>query len=81
MSRFIINVTSECVSLNGYPYNSDRFEGSNELNANSTRAAIETEMKAYPSGSVTWYDDASAMVELELEDGNKKHLFFDAAEL
>jgi hypothetical protein len=87
MKSFAINVTSECISAaNGRPYNSGKFEGSNARDAESAKSAIEAEIAAWRLEnveSVEWFDEEdpeigpSAVVVVALEDGGKKHYFFN----
>lgn len=83
MKTYAITVTSECISaVNHRPYNSNKMEGQNELKADTAKAAIEKEIWGYRlAGNVEWFDDASCVVTVDLEDGNQKHFFFDAAEI
>lgn len=83
MKTYAITVTSECISaVNNSQYNCDKIEGQNELKAETARAAIEKEIRGYRlAGNVEWFDDASCVVTVDLEDGNQKHFFFDAAEI
>ena len=83
MKRFAINVTSECVSAaDGRTYNSDKFEGRNEVYAESAKAAIEEEIRNMRlEGKTIWYSEESACVVVPLPDGGEKDYFFEAAEV
>ena len=82
MKKYQVRVTSECISTNGRPYNSDKFEGENVLPSDSAKQAIEQEARALLKvGSLDWYDDNSAVIKIKFDDGGEKHYFFDACEV
>ena len=81
LNKYFVHVTSECVGDSG-PYNKDRFEGENTVEATDPSEAIKGEINNFRlSGQITWFSDSSAMVEVDLGNGNKKDYFFDAAEI
>lgn len=81
MKKYKIVTSSECIGSSG-AYNQDCFEGENIIASESASSAIREEIQNFRlTGKTTWFSESSAMVETDIECGNKKDFFFDAAEI
>lgn len=78
--KYLIRVISECVNTEGRVYDTDKFEGENEVVAVSAEKAIKEEIATYRlDGQVKWYAEDSASVAVKNDDDSVKWWFFDAA--